>query len=531
MYFLRIIILLTFYLLPLSPLFSETENKPLLSRLKESIQIEKNHENRVGYIIIDDRTNGINQSTWIYVKNAMDYYKKNKPTFIILELNTPGGEIFSAQNISDALKEMDIQYNVPIVCYINNWAISAGAMLAYSCRFIAYTKDASMGASEPVIMDGTLEPKEASEKVNSAMRSDMAGRARFFDRNPLIAEAMVDKSMILVMRNQEFLKLDSENEIIKTGVDKDLVVSEKGKLLTLNSEELEKYHVGDIFVPPVKTEVMKDRGLNDSQKLKNKPALFYVPFFNEIPNVKIDAYEPDWKTSFFMFLANPIVSSALFFIMMIGFYMEFNMPGATFPLTLALTALFLMGLSSYSLEIGSVLELILITCGILMILLELFVLPSFGFFLIFGIIFFFVGLFGLIIPGIHDLSFDFDTQTLNAAGDLFFERLALLAQAFVAAIITMIVMQRFIFKRVSFFDKFQLKGHEQTNYLAVESQKDLPKIGSKGFVFATLRPGGKVNIDGKIFDAIAIDRYLEKGKKIEVCGYETGNLIVKGVIE
>ena len=80
----------------------------------------------------------------------MDYYKKNPPLFLILELNTPGGEVFTAQKISDALKELDTQMDIPVVAYINTWAISAGAMIAYSCRYIAIVNDSSMGAAEPV---------------------------------------------------------------------------------------------------------------------------------------------------------------------------------------------------------------------------------------------------------------------------------------------------------------------------------------------------------------------------------------------
>ena len=110
----------------------------------------------------------------------MDHFKETKPIFVILELNTPGGEVFAAQNISDALKELDTQYQIPVVCFINNWAISAGAMLAYSCRYITVVKDASMGAAAPVIASETGEMKEASEKINSALRTDFANRAAFF---------------------------------------------------------------------------------------------------------------------------------------------------------------------------------------------------------------------------------------------------------------------------------------------------------------------------------------------------------------
>ena len=131
---------------------------------KEHIIIHTTGENTIGRIVVGDHSKEINQSTWLYVKKALDYYKKNKPLFVILELNTPGGEVFAAQNISDGLKELDTQFDIPVVAYIDNWAISAGAMLAYSCRYILVAKDGSMGAAEPVFNDGDGSLTTASEK-------------------------------------------------------------------------------------------------------------------------------------------------------------------------------------------------------------------------------------------------------------------------------------------------------------------------------------------------------------------------------
>ncbi len=148
--------------------------KDVLEKLRQHILYSANGVNTIGHLVIDDHTGGINQGTWLYIKNALESYKKTKPIFIILELNTPGGEVYPAQQISDALKNFDIQYDIPVVCFINNWAISAGAMLAYSCRFIVATKDASMGAAEPLILGEHSQTLPASEKINSALRADFA---------------------------------------------------------------------------------------------------------------------------------------------------------------------------------------------------------------------------------------------------------------------------------------------------------------------------------------------------------------------
>ncbi|HRD55659.1 MAG TPA: serine protease, partial [Parachlamydiaceae bacterium] len=365
--------------------------------LQQHIKYHVDQPNNVGLISINDRSSAIGQDTWLYVKKALDYYKEKPPIFIILELNTPGGEVFSAQSISDALKEMDVQYDVPVVAYINNWAISAGAMIAYSTRFIAVAPDASMGAAEPVIQDSSGKLEQASEKVNSAMRSDMANRAKFFGRNPEIAEAMVDKDLILVERSGKIIKLNSESEILTT----DRLISAKGKLLTLDTEQLLQYRVADFLVPTVKREQLTEKELADGVFSAKKLALFHTSFFEDIPNAFIDQYKPDWKTRFFMFLSNPMVASFLFMAMLLGFYMEFNMPSATWPLLIGASALSLIILSSFSQEIGSYLELILLGIGALLLMVELFVFPTFGLLGVIGGFLFLGGLFGLMLPGLR----------------------------------------------------------------------------------------------------------------------------------
>ena len=109
-------------------------------------------------------------------------------------------------------------------------------------------------AAEPVISGEGGKMMAASEKVNPALRADFAKRAGFFDPNPNIAEAMVDKDIILVERfgKKKVLKLDSEDQIKKAGPNPDVIISPKGKLLTLDAKELVKYGVADFLLPPTK---------------------------------------------------------------------------------------------------------------------------------------------------------------------------------------------------------------------------------------------------------------------------------------
>lgn len=506
----------------------EQISQDLLEKLKYHIHFDPKGNNLVGYLYVGDRESSINQSTWLYIKQGLEYYKQTKPIFIILELDTPGGEVFAAQKISDALKEMDTQYNVPILAFINNWAISAGAMLTYSCRFITTVKDGSMGAAEPVLAGESGKMETASEKINSALRSDFASRAGFFDRNPLIAEAMVDKDLILVMRHGRIIKVDNENQIRTTGPEPDIVISPKGKLLTLNAEQMLEYGAADLILQPQQLPPITKEQKTEGQWPANNMLLFHAPFFSDIPNATVQAYQMDWKTHFFVFLATPLIASLLFMGLLVGGYMEFNHPGLSLPGIIAGLCLFLIILSSFSLELANWLELILLLTGLALIVLELFVLPTLGILLLVGALLFLAGLIGMLIPGISSIDFEYDTQTVNAAGRFALQRLAWLSGAFVLSGIIIGFLARYVLPGLKGFNRLVLEGNEQDasrGFTAGDRPQSLPQSGSEGVVLATLRPAGKVIIGGQVYDAISASGLIDADEKIVVQRLD-GNVII-----
>ncbi len=511
----KLISLLLLFCFSISVIYAEQK------KLEEFIKFNPSGHNEIGLIQINDKGAEINQSTLIYVKNAVEYYKKRKPIMVILQLNTPGGELFAAEKISDLLKDLDTQYSIPVVAFIDNWAISAGAMLAYSCRFIAVTKDAAMGAAEPITIGEGGQMTTATEKVNSAVRADFSNRARFFDRNPYIAEAMVDKDVILVLRDGNIIKLNAEDQIAKT----DTIISPKGKLLTLRADQMIEYGVADIMLPPEKLEPITEAELQKGEWPASKNLLFQDSFFAKIPDAKIQAYQMDWKTRFFVILAIPMVSSILFLGMVIGFYMEMNHPGAGLPGSIAIACLSLIVMSSFSQEIGNILEVILVFVGIAFIVIDLFFIPTFGLLGIIGGIFFLVGLFGLMLPGLENVHYEFDTQTFNAAGETFMHHLTWLAGTFLLSIACVLLLGRYVMPSVGRFSKLILVGGEQEGFIAGVEAKTLPQPGAKGEVMATLRPTGKIVIEGNIYDAISEGEYLEIGTKIVITRLD-GNVIV-----
>ncbi|MFA6916644.1 MAG: NfeD family protein [Parachlamydiales bacterium] len=506
----------------------------LIEHLQQHIKYSSTSPNTVGYIVIEDHAEQISQSTYLYVKKALDYYKKTKPAFIILKLNTPGGQIYPAQQISSALREMDLVEKIPIVAFIDDWAMSAGAMIAYSSRFIATVSDGSMGAAEPVIQSSEGELKTASEKITSAIRTDFANKARYFGRNPDIAEAMVDKDIILVWRNGKVVRVDNTDQINYKGADPDVVISPYGKLLTLDAEQMLKYGVADLLLTPKAMPPISISEIEQGRWPADKLLLFQYPFFKEMPQTTIDAYVMDWKTRFFVWITSPVVSSLLFMAMLLGFYIEMNTPGFGLAGTVAVTSLLLVILSTFSLELANWLELILVLTGIGFILAEVFLIPAAGLLGVIGLILFLAGLFGMLIPAIdfRNIHFDWDSNTFNAAGQAFLERLTWLCGAFLLALALMALFSRYVAPNVVWLNRFVLKGGEQDaseGYFSGPSSKTLPPIGTVCNVVSALRPAGKVSIQDDVYQAISYGTFLSEGSHAKIVGYQGGTLVVEEV--
>ncbi len=57
----------------------------------------------------------------------------------------------------------------------------------------------------------------------------------------------------------------------------------------------------------------------------------------------------------------------------------------------------------------------------------------------------------------------------------------------------------------------------------------LPKKGMKGRASTTLRPVGKVEIEGETYDAIALNGYIHEGEKVEVVHFQNNQMFVKKI--
>jgi len=500
-----------------------SHDQSLEGRLQAAIPIKQEGENLIGYIYLE-RERPIDQSTYLYVKYALEHYKKLGVSFILLDLNTPGGEVFASMKIADLLHQIDVQHHIPVVAFIDNWAISAGAMLAYASRFIGITNTASMGAAEPIMAGADGKMETASEKINSALRAEFINLAQYYKRNPLIAEAMVDKDMILVRRDGQIIRLEKEDEIRTQGPDPDQIVSRMGKLLTLNAEELMDYGVADFMVDLHALAPITPQETAAGEWPASKNLLFQQPFFAQIPQAKIVSFS-DWKIGFFSLLSHPLISSLLFLGLIVGVYMEMSHPGFGVPGVVALVCLCFILLSSFAAEAASWLEIIILIAGLVLISVEVFVLPGFGIAGVLGILLTLFALFTLMVPTAGPLEFNWDWDQLNFATLAFLERLGYFIGTLLLSLIVIALLARYLTPTFLRKSRIILEGDQEGSVAGLEA-KAMPAVGTEGIAQSPLRPGGKILINNQVLDAVTDGIVIDKGEPIVVKKIDGSRIIV-----
>lgn len=232
---------------------------------------------------------------------------------------------------------------------------------------------------------------------------------------------------------------------------------------------------------------------------------------------------------FIAFLLHPAVASILFLGVMLGFYMELSTPGFGFPGLIGLSCLFLIGLSSFAHVSLPILEFIFIGLGLILIGIEFFVLPGFGIAGFVGFACFIGGTIALLLPELGSVEFTWDTQSFNAAGESLIHRLVFLISALFIGLTIMIFSSRWLLPIIQRTNPLIHRGEQDTD-LGYESHKistfESVSVGEKGRTVSILRPSGKVDINGQVYEATTEMGFIDEGAPISVTAIKANTLIV-----
>lgn len=417
-------------------------------------------------VLVMEIRDEINPPMRRYVMLALQKAENIKADLVIVDMDTFGGALTDAKDIAD----MILNFEKPVWVFINSDAASAGALISIACDSIYMSPGASIGAA--TVVNGT-DGEAAPDKYQSYMRSIMRSTAQETGRNPDIAEGMVDEN----------LEIDS--------------IKPAGQVITLTTAEAIRYGFCEAKAESI-DEILKRNNIKNYERV----------------DFKLEAIE-----KIIAFFLNPAISGLLILIIIGGIYFEFQTPGIGFPLFAAIAALVLYLVPYYLNGLAENWEIIALFVGLLLLIAEIFFIPGFG---IPGILGISLIISSLILIMLDNDLFNFD---LVATGDVFVAAITAIGGLTGAAIVLFAggskLTKSRAFARMVNLDTQSKESGFTANFVPQIS------LGTTGTAHTILRPGGKVMIDEKVYDAFTRGEFIEKGEQVVVVDVEASTLKVK----
>jgi len=382
---------------------------------------------------------------------------------VILDIDTPGGRVDAAERIADAVSDSE----VPVFAYVNRRALSAGALIALATEGIYMRPGSILGAATPVDGSG----QKAPEKIVSAMRSSMRALAEARGLDPAIAEAMVD----------EDLEIDG--------------VVDAGRLLTLTTEEAAQ--------------------LGYASEVADWGPLLLAILGTE--DVEVVDMEVNWAERIVRFLSHPLVAPFLLSLGFLGLLVEIKSPGLGIAGAAGLLSLALFFGSHFIIGLAGLEGILLFAAGLVLVLVEVFVLPGVGVFGIFGGLAMLLGVY-LSLLGSLPTAVDFSRASSVLS----------------AALAMVLVSSWLLLRRLPSNRRLHRLGiflgeatDRETGFVSAVARVEL--LGKEGVAMTDLRPSGTGLFGEERVDVVSESEWIEAGSPIRIIASEGYRQVVRRI--
>lgn len=505
---------------------------------------------------------------------------------IVLDINSPGGEIGAVIEITGAIK----QSTVPItVAWVHPQAYSGGAIIALACQEIVVASGAQMGDAFPItaaMNNGRpgirgLTPDERT-KFLPPLLADVVDSARRAGYDEYIAQAIVTDGieLWLVEENgtgRRFAINEAEYRAIfdrdpprlkpmlarAPGSRQDTNPALPGKP-PVDEERGPMVEEGREFKPaspvledltnavtdrldsqtrrPVFDESQRGRWTDlgylsdgsaaivmDAEKMKD----FGFASASITSDEELKAFfgatnlvrlDQSWSETASRYLTSMGVRFVLIAVFLLALFIEMSSPGLVLPGTIAICAGLLLIAPPMIIGMANWWEIGAILLGLVFILLEIFVLPGFGVFGIVGLVALFGGLVGTFIPDSTGIT------DPNAAAAAAKGMVTILLGLATAGIGMYFVSKHFgslpLLNRLVLQDR---SGEDRDMSLAElmdDGRHAAAAVGDEGVTTTPLKPVGQAEINDQIVDVVSDLGFIDAGTRVRVIAVGSMRVIV-----
>ncbi len=497
---------------------------------------DENTEEKKPFVVICPINDEINEGLAVVVKRAVDSAKNADALLFVID--TPGGRVDSAIEITTAIMSVDC----PTIAYIEGMgAISAGAIISYSCDYIYMTEGTNIGASTP-IMPGVETTEAMDEKSNSFVRAKYRALGEANGHAPLLGEAMVDRNMEVrgyleedgtytifkVEESEAGDYSDSNSDVVKVLqkilgavagangenapsadgdseadddyayiTEKTELISARGELLTMTSNEAVHFGLAAGITTDI-SDTLREFMLGSVDRL---------------------TIEPTWEEALFAFLTSPTIAGLLLMAGLGGIYVEVRTPGFGAPGIIGTACLALFFGSHMVLGMTDWVDLALILAGFLLILAEVFLLPGFGLAGILGFVCLIGGAYlALVKAPMPEFAWEYGHMN---------EALYTLCVGFFS-FIAFVVVSGFVlpYTPLGNFLVLSTALNSDAGYTAQTTVEAQASLGLQGVVHSALRPAGKGRFGNQKMDVVTRGEFLDKDTPIKIIQSDGNRYVV-----
>ena len=434
-----------------------------------------------GDVVVVPLRGEISPSLLMFLRRAEKVAESSGASAIVFEMNTYGGRLDSAEEITSALNHATI----PTYTFINSNAGSAGSLIALATQHIYMAPVSAIGAAAPVLPTGEDLPLTQREKTISYWSALIRSSAMKNGHNPDVGEAFMNK----------------EKEV-KIG---DRVIHPKGTLLTLNAQEAtEKFNGKPLLADGIADSVVD---LMQKAGLKGKAVSLGPTGFEQL------AF---WITA----LAPLLLLGGI-----IGAYLEFKIPGATMPGIISAICFALFFLGHYLAGLAGWEVVALFILGTVLVIIEIL------FFAHSTIVFGVVGVF-LILASLFWAMIDhYPGETFFPTGRALAVPLLNLFLALIGAAIVIALLVRYL-PRTSVYRRFALMTSNPPGPSLAGVPREFATAidlspGTEGISLSILRPSGKARFLDQIIDVVTQGEFIPPNTSITVVRRDGMRVVVK----
>ncbi len=435
------------------------------------------------------------------LRDAVEQYDN---PLIVLDMDTYGGQVDAAFNIVDSIVAVK---GGTTVAYVGSKAISAGALIALSADKLVMKNNTTIGDVAPLIQTNEG-PQMLGEKFQSPIRAKFRTLARKNGYPETLTEAMVTEEMEVheVKLPDTVLYLDSVGMAHLSPAQKKQIISSRivvqsGELLTMTEHEAAEYGFSKMTVSSM-DEMLQKMGYGDSEVIR---------------------IEQTWSEGFVR-----LIGTLAPVLMMIGFaalYIELRSPGFGAPGIVGIVCLALVFFGQYMVGLANYTELLFLIGGIVFLAVEVFVTPGFGLMGFIGIALMIVGMVlsfqGFVIP-----KPEFPWQQ-----DLLMRNILRVVISIFGAVILIYLFFKYFFERLGKLIPGPYLAASLEGVRADSDLVSLPHVGDRGETVTSLRPSGKVSVEGEIYDVVAEGEFIDSGTHIVVSQVQGTRIVVSREVQ